>query len=346
MNVRKSIPNPFPSSTARAMHRLAFWLALSLGGAASPTGAAPPALWTGPYQDVSLAPTPLAAPAWLPAPAPGRVLVWAFATGQCGQERWRANDGDAETEAFARAGVAEMLRRGQDYVISTGGEADSFHCDRDADFERFVARYQSPRLKGIDFDIERQQTPAQIDALAARLAHAHRTWPALRLSVTLATHGASDGSGRTLNATGDTVLAALQRHGVAEAVVVNLMVMNYGPADPRWCVVTGVGSADRCDMGASALQAARNLHEKRGVPYARIALTLMPGENDVAGNVSSPDDARTLMAGARALGLAGVHFWSVDRDQPCAAGEPRVSPRCHALPGVASGTFGRILGGD
>ncbi|MFN7666063.1 MAG: glycosyl hydrolase, partial [Inhella sp.] len=177
------------------------------------------------------------------------------------------------------------------------------------------------------------------DALAARLAFAHRTWPALRLSVTLATHAASDGSGRNLNSTGDTVLAALQRHGVAEAVVVNLMVMNYGPADARWCVV----KAGRCDMGASALQAARNLHEQRGVPSARIALTLRPGENDVAGNVSTPDDARTLMAGARALGLAGVHFWSVDRDQACPAGEPRVSPRCHALPDVPAGAFSRLL---
>lgn len=324
------------------MTRFALALALVFGGAALPTEAAPSALWTGPYQDVSLAPTPLAAPAWLPAPAPGRVLVWAFATGHCGQERWRPNDDESSTEAFARAGVAEMLRRGQDYVISTGGEAAGFLCDHDADFARFVARYQSPRLKGIDFDIERQQTPAQIDALAARLAYAHRTWPELRLSVTLATHGASDGSGRTLNATGDTVLAALQRHGVDQAVVVNLMVMNYGPADARWCVV----NAGRCDMGASALQAARNLHAQRGVPYARIALTLMPGENDVAGNVSSPDDARTLMAGARALGLAGVHFWSVDRDQPCPPGEPRVSPRCHALPGVPAGTFGRLLSGD
>ena len=324
------------------MHRLAYWLVLGLGGAAPPTGAAPSALWTGPYQDVSLAPTPLAAPAWLPAPAPGRVLLWAFATGHCGQERWRPNDTEADTDAFARAGVAEMLRRGQDYVVSTGGEAAGFLCDSDADFARFVARYQSPHLKGLDLDIERQQTPAQIDALAARLAFAHRTWPALRLSVTLATHAASDGSGRSLNATGDTVLAALQRHGVTEAVVVNLMVMNYGPADPRWCVV----KVGRCDMGASALQAARNLHEQRGVPYARIALTLMPGENDVAGNLSSPDDARTGMAGARALGLAGVHFWSVDRDQPCPPGEPRVSPRCHALPGVPVGTFGRILSGD
>jgi hypothetical protein len=269
------------------------------------------------------------------------VLVWAFATGECGQERWRANDNEAETAAFARAGVAEMLRRGQDYVISTGGEADGFLCDSDAGMHRFVTRYLSPRLKGIDFDIERQQAPEQIDALAARLAYAQRTWPALRLSVTLATHGASDGTGRTLNATGDTVLAALQRHKVDSAVV-NLMVMNYGPADPRWCVVREA----RCDMGASALQAARNLHEKRGLPYSRIALTLMPGENDVAGNVSTPDDARTLMAGARALGLAGVHYWSVDRDQVCPSGSPRVSPRCHALPDVPAGTFGRILGGE
>ncbi len=96
-------------------------------------------------------------------------------------------------------------------------------------------------------------------------------------------------------------------------------------------------------MGRSALQAARNLHDAEGVPYGRIAVTAMLGQNDVAGNVFTPEDAAVLAQGAKQLGLAGVHHWSLDRDQPCAAGGPRVSPHCHGLPGVTAGSFGALL---
>ncbi len=292
----------------------------------------------GPYQDVSLGLEAgglvFDSPAWLGAPGPGRVLLWAFATGECGAERW----GEIDTEAFARANVAAFERAGRDFIISTGGEAGIFSCASDAGMARFVERYRSARLIGLDFDIEGRQTPAQIGSLVQRAAFAKARWPALRVSFTLATHAASDGTLRGLNATGETVLAALRDSTLNDAVI-NLMVMNYGQADSRWCVVT----AGRCDMGRSAVQAAHNLHRKYGVPYARIAITAMLGENDVAGNVVSLADAALLAEGARTLGLAGVHHWSIDRDQPCPAGSARVSPRCHGLPGVAPGRFGAAL---
>jgi hypothetical protein len=290
-------------------------------------------LWHGPYQDGSMAEP--AVP--LPPPKPGHVVVWAFATGACGDEKWGAFD----TDTFAREKRQAFEREGRDFIVSTGGEADSFHCETDEGMARFMARYNSPRLVGVDFDIERNQTPAQIDALVQRARWLHQQQPKLRLLFTLASHAASDGSGRSLNATGLTVLAALRRHGLQDIAVINLMVMNYGPADARWCVV----SQARCDMGASALQAARNLHTQHGIAYSRIALTAMPGENDVAGNVFLHADAHTLMQGARDLGLAGVHYWSRGRDQSCPAGSPRVSPLCHGLPGLPVGAFGKALGG-
>ncbi len=290
-------------------------------------------LWTGPYQDVSM--PERAVP--MAVPAPGRVVVWAFATGACGDEKW----GAFETDSFARSKVKAFEREGRDFIVSTGGEADTFHCESDEGMARFMARYNSPRLVGLDFDIERNQTPAQIDTLVQRARWVHQQQPKLRLMFTLASHAASDGSGRSLNATGLTVLAALRRHGLQDIAVINLMVMNYGPADTRWCVV----SEARCDMGASALQAARNLHTQQGIAYARIALTAMPGENDVAGNVFTLADAATLRQGARELGLAGVHYWSRGRDQSCAAGSPRVSPVCHGLPGLPVGAFGKALSG-
>lgn len=273
------------------------------------------------------------------APAvPGGVLVWAFATGACGSERW----GEAiDTDRFARTNVAAFVAAGQDYVVSTGGEAGVFTCDSADGMRRFLARYDSPRLRGLDFDIEGKQTPAQIDAIVAAAKAVAR--PGLRFSFTVATHASPDGSRRSLNATGEAVLASVAKHRLDEAVI-NLMVMNYGPADARWCVLAEA-EPKRCDMGRSALQAARNVHERYGLPYGRIALTAMPGENDVAGNVFTPDDAKRLQQGAMQMKLAGVHWWSLDRDRPCAAGSPRVSPLCHGLADVPAGRFGSLLGG-
>lgn len=312
-------------------------LALGLALMASVSHAASPA-WSGPYQDVSIGGrVPFESPPWLGEPAPGRVLFWAFATGECGAERWGAVD----TAAFAAANVAAFVQAGRDYVVATGGEAGIFTCASDEAMARFVERYHSPRLVGLDFDIEGQQTAAQIDSLVRRAAYAQARWPRLRISFTLATHAASDGSRRSLNATGEAVLKAIEAVGLKTAVI-NLMVMNYGPADARWCVV-GSSPQAGCDMGRSALQAVHNVHHKYGLPYGRIAITAMLGENDVAGNVTRPEDAALMARGALELGLAGLHHWSLHRDQPCEAGSPRVSPRCHALPAVAPGRFGALL---
>lgn len=290
----------------------------------------------GPYKDVTRgigSPEPvIATTAWQ---RPGDVLVWAFATGECGQERW----GEFDTDRFVAANVRPADRTGPRYIVSTGGALGAFTCGSAEGMARFLARYDSPRLAGLDFDIEGQQTPAQIDSLIRQLAPLHRARPELRISFTIATHAGSDRARRSLNATGQQVLKSL-RAARLHGAVINLMVMNYGPADPRWCVVR----EGRCQMGLSAVQAVHNVHQRFGVPYGRIAVTAMPGENDVEGNVFTLDDARVLADAARRLKLAGVHHWSLDRDQPCPAGEPRLTPRCHALPDVPAGAFGQALG--
>lgn len=288
-------------------------------------------VWQGPYKDVTRglqAHNPvIATTAWS---GTDPVISWAFATGECGNERW----GDVDTEAFAAANVRRAQELKQRYIVSTGGQLGVFTCNTDAGMERFVARYDSPWLAGLDFDIEGAQTAQQINDLVQRLHTLQQRRPQLRISFTLATHAGSDSARRNLNATGQMVLKAVRRVGLRGAVF-NLMVMNYGEADPRWCVVR----QGRCDMGLSAVQAVHNVHRHHGLPYAQLAVTAMPGENDVQGNRFTLADASQLARAARQLGLAGLHHWSLDRDQPCAPGEPRVSPRCHALPGVAAGAF-------
>ena len=263
---------------------------------------------------------------------PGVVaLTWAFATGECGSESWEGIDAqrvaDANVAAFGRAGV--------DYIISTGGAAGIFTCATDAGMERFIARYDSPRLIGIDFDIEAGQTAEGMGALVQRVRSAQFHHPRLRFSFTLATLAASDGSLGSLNALGEQVLQAIRGAGLGDYYV-NLMVMDYGAAIPGNCVVI----AGVCDMGKSAIQAAENVHVRYGIPMHRIELTPMIGVNDVTANVFTLDDALLTARFVRDRRLGGLHFWSLDRDTRCAPGEaaPGASPVCNthdSLPSLA-----------
>jgi len=307
---------------------IAHALPAALLGAALQSHAAP-AFVAGPYQLLSLAGGTAQA-------IPHGTLTWAFATGECGEEVWHEQTG----EQVARRNVAAFARAGRPYIISTGGAEHKFTCASAAGMERFIRRYESKQLVGIDFDIEDGQSPEQVDALMAAIKDAQRRRPQLRYSFTVATHAASDGSRASLNPLGESILAAAQRHGVQDAVF-NLMVMDYGPASPKDCVVKeGV-----CDMGQSALQAARNVHARYGIPYERIALTAMIGMNDVVSNVFSILDARTMVEGARTLKLAGVHYWSLARDKPCGKPMTAASDSCSGVDEVA-GAFDAILSQD
>lgn len=254
--------------------------------------------------------------------SPG-ALTWAFATGECGDEKW----GDETAQDIAGANVAAFDKAGVDYLVSTGGQGGVFTCATDEGMERFIGRYESKHLIGLDFDIEAEQTPAQVDALIGRIKVAQQKRPHLRYSFTVATHAASDGSLGSLNQQGETILAAVRRHGLG-SYTFNLMVMDYGPGERKNCVLNKAGN---CDMGKSALQAARNVHAKYKIPYAQLELTAMIGVNDVVSNVFTLADARMLARDARRMKLAGVHYWSLDRDTPCTVPTTGASPTCSTL---------------
>ena len=155
-----------------------------------------------------------------------------------------------------------------------------------------------------------------------------------RVSFTLATWGASDGSRASLNDDGQRVMQAIRDAGLTNYYV-NLMVMDYGEAVARNCVVArGV-----CDMGQSAIQAARNLNDRFGVPMSRIELTPMLGVNDVVANVFTLEDARVIARFARESAVGGIHFWSLDRDVPCPPDVLGVSSICSGLRGMPGFAF-------
>jgi chitinase len=275
-------------------------------------------------------PTPIVVNGRSTLPLGVQALTLAFATGECGAETWDGMD----PRLLANASLREFVQAGIDYIISTGGEGGVFSCATDAGMEAFIAHYASPRLIGIDFDIERGQTADVVASLVRRIKVAKERHPELRFSFTLATWGASDGSQASLNDDGQRVMQAIRDAGLANYYV-NLMVMDYGEAIPRNCVVSG----GVCDMGQSAIQAARNLNIRFGVPMSRIELTPMIGVNDVVANVFTLDDARVLARFARESAVGGVHFWSLDRDAPCPPDVAGVSAICSGLRGMPGFAF-------
>lgn len=279
---------------------------------------------------VAGAPTPIVVSGRSTLPPSVTALTLAFATGECGAETWEGMD----PSWLANGSLPALADAGIDYIISTGGEAGVFTCATDAGMEAFVAHYASPRLIGFDFDIERGQSADVVASLVRRIKVAKERHPELRFSFTLATWGASDGSQASLNDVGQRLMQAVRDAGLADYYV-NLMVMDYGDATQRNCVVSG----GVCDMGQSAIQAARNLNAGFGIHMSRIEVTPMIGINDVMANVFTLDDARVLARFARENALGGLHFWALDRDIPCPLDVSGVSSVCSGLRGMPAFAF-------
>ncbi|HEX4404642.1 MAG TPA: glycosyl hydrolase [Polyangia bacterium] len=277
----------------------------------------------------------------------------AFATGECGAENW----GGVPGADLASVNVPLFMQAGIKYVVSTGGAAGSFTCGSDAGMNTFIDRWSSANLVGVDFDIEAGQSTAVIGDLVARIKGAHGKYPTLRFSLTLATLATSAQGAATaqslgaaaqdsFNSYGDNVLAAVKSglgfSGAASTwpsyVTVNLMTMDYGTAGASICVV----SDGACEMGQSAIQAAYNLRDKFGVPLTNIELTPMIGGNDAQTETFTLADADTVAHFAITKGLAGVHYWSYDRDVDCV--QSYSSPTCNSVGGVgAHGYLKRFL---
>jgi len=233
-------------------------------------------------------------------------VSWAFATGECGSENW----GGMDAATFATANMNAFNAKGLKYIVSTGGAGGVFTCSTESGMAKFVNRYKSAGFAGLDFDIEGGPSGAALQSLIKMIAYAQRENPGLRISFTLATVASTNGS--SLNILGDTVVKEAKAAGID--FYVNLMVMDYGNTSAV-CVMNTAGT--NCDMNKSAQQAAINVSKTYGIPYSRIELTPMIGVNDTKEDIVSLSDATNIAAWSKANGIAGVHYWSFDRDSSC-----------------------------
>jgi chitinase len=247
-------------------------------------------------------------------------ITLAFATGACGSETW----GGVSGASWAAENVPQLQSAGLNYVVSTGGEAGTFTCTSAAGMESFIARYASPHLVGIDFDIEGGQSQSDIQNLVNSAAGAQSQYPNLQFSFTIATLGASDGSYGGVNSLGNEVVEAVLGSSLKNYVI-NLMTMDFGSASSSVCVVVS-GS---CEMAQSAIQAVKNLEHTYGIAASKIAVTPMIGLNDNTAETFTIADVDTLTSYVKSNGLAGLHFWSLDRDTPCS--DDYASPTCNSI---------------
>ena len=103
-----------------------------------------------------------------------------------------------------------------------------------------------------------------------------------------------------------------------------------GSASSSVCVVVS-GS---CEMAQSAIQAVQNLEHSYGIAAGKIAVTPMIGLNDNTSETFTAADVDTLTSYATSNGLAGLHFWSLDRDTPCPTTQTYASPTCNSVSGT------------
>ncbi len=244
---------------------------------------------------------------------------------------WQRELGGVAGSVFAAANIPSLVNAGIQYVVSTGGQAGTFTCSTNAGMQTFLSRYMSADMVGVDFDIEGGQTQAQIDDLVSESVYAQSLYPNLRFSFTLATLAASDGSYGGVNSLGNEVMQAVLGSGLKNYTI-NLMVMDYGAPSSGVCVVVN----GACEMGQSAIQAVENLEHTYGVPANKIEVTPMIGVNDVNTETFTLADVDTVVSYAVSNGLAGVHFWSLDRDTPCPSASSTASPTCNSLSGSTS----------
>jgi chitinase len=317
------------------------WTSLgSCGGSTPPTdpppsNPPPSSFYFSPYKDITIslnwntnvissAVTGTLQPVLTVMPTNLKTLTWGFATGECGSENW----GGLQGAAVASANIQNFVSNGKFYILSTGGAAGSFTCGSDAGFNTFIQRYNSANLLGVDFDVEAGQSQATINSLIQRVIVAHRNFPKLRFSFTLATLGGN--SPQSLGPIGITVMNAIKSAGLT-GYTVNLMTMDYGSTTPSNCAVV----AGKCDMAQSAINAAENFHSFYGVPYSQIEVTPMIGGNDTQDETFTLANVNTLASYVLQKKLAGLHFWSFDRDTDCAPGF--ASPTCNSY-----GSAGRL----
>lgn len=246
--------------------------------------------------------------------------------------------------------VARLKQLGGAVTVSFGGAANSELSIGCTDTVQLTAAYRSVvdrySLTAIDFDVEGSVSsdPAvskrRAEATAALLAQESAAGRQVSVWLTLPVGPAG------LTSQGQAALTAMLDAKVPLAGV-NGMTMDYGVRFPA-----GQSMADEGERALSALQkqvraayAAAGTKLSDSEVWHRLGATAMIGQNDIAGEIFTLDDARQLVGFARAHQLRRLSTWSANRDQGCGPNYPNVhivSDSCSGITQTA-GAYSEVL---
>jgi len=227
-------------------------------------------------------------------------ITIAFAIGDCNNDSWNM-DNDIISNS-----IQNLIHNNLNYIISTGGANNKFTCNNDS-IINFINKYNSKNLIGIDFDIESNQTQAEIDGIVYSIKYAKLVYPNLKFSFTVQSLGGTSNS--NLGKYGVMVYNSINNISLSNYYI-NLMSFDYGAVDNYHCII---GSNNVCNMSASAIQSINDLHNKYYTPYNKIELTIKIG-NGNNNEIFTFDDVDIISKYAKLINLHAIHFWSLDND--------------------------------
>jgi chitinase len=323
---------------------------IGIGSSLHRAGASSGRTWFAPYVDVTLSPT---YSFQTPSADPARQTVLGFVVSDPAKActpSWGGAYTLDQADQFLALGarVAEMSQQGADAIVSFGGEANSELAVRCTDVQALTRAYEQVidryHVRAIDFDIE----GAALDDLSAtdrraaaiRNIQAHSSAPKSPLQVWLTLPVEPSGLQDNAITVIDRILAAR-----VDLSGVNLLAMDFDRFTGN--MLDDVeGSASSAEVQIAAEMRRYGVHETGAQVWQRMGLTVMIGQNDVAGERVSVADAHGLVAFAQRVRLGRVSMWSLNRDVQCGSTFPQIGVNSNTCSGTTQGAlqFSRIFG--
>jgi len=309
------------------------WTGTRAISAAVTTPAKPGSSTFGGYVDVTATPTyPFETPR---GPAQSSVIL-AFVVASPGQP-CTATWGGAYTlgQAASRLDLDRRMSQlrlvGGQARVSFGGQAGKELATTCTDPVALGEAYQSVvdryKLTSIDLDLEgaslEDTAAATRRAAAMKKVQGRERAAGRNLAVWLTLPVATSG----LTAQGTSVVAGMLSSGV-DLAGVNGMTMDFGTLSPSTQplarAVIQASTALQAQVRAAFAQAGRPLGD--GSAWARVGITPMIGQNDVASEKFTIADATAVNQFARAHGVGQLSIWSLNRDSTCGPPLPTALP--------------------
>jgi len=306
--------------------------------------------WFAPYVDVTLTPTySFQTPALDPAPQTTLGFVVSDPAQPC-TPSWGGvyTLVQADQSLALGARVAELSQQGAHAIVSFGGEANDELAVRCTDLKALTNAYEQVidhyHVHAIDFDIE----GAALDNLAATNrraeavknieAHSSALKSPLDIWLTLPV----EPSGLQDNAITEIDRMLTARVDLAG---VNLLAMDF--ANPAGNMLADVeSSASAAEVQIAAEMRRYGVIETAAQVWQRMGVTVMIGQNDVAGERFSVADAKGLVGFAQRVRLGRVSMWSLNRDVQCGSTFPQIGVNSNTCSGTTQARlqFSRIFG--